>query len=179
MIKVLVATLLLLGFLTSCAPESRASDAATPQEVIAKVREAAAYLQKNGAKGLKTFDTVNPRSAWKDTYVFVFNCGAGLADVATPVATIPEQKIATNKDASGRIIGPELCKAAERPGGSWVEYLWWKPTRVQGAPQMTHAKETSRKVSYMLQVEGQPFQVGAGIYNDTATVAELDAMLKK
>ena len=68
--------------------------------------------------------------------------------------------------------------AAERPGGSWIEYKWYKATRIAGAPQLSHAEEVSRKVSYMLQVKGQPFQVGAGIYNDTATVAELDAMLK-
>jgi len=156
-----------------------AGDAATPQEVIAKVREAAAYLEKNGAGGLKTFDTADSPYVWKDTYVFVFNCEAGLADVATPLATAKEQKVAIDKDATGRIIGPGLCKAAERPGGSWFEYMWWKPTRIEGAPQLTHAEETLRKVSYMLQVKNQPFQVGAGIYNDTATVAELDAMLKR
>jgi len=156
-----------------------AGDAATPQEVITKVREAAAYLEKNGAGGLKTFDTIDSPYVWKDTYVFVFNCEAGLADVATPFATAKEQKVATDKDATGRIIGPGLCKAAERPGGSWFEYMWWRPVKIEGAPQMTHGQKTLRKVSYMLQVEGQPFQVGAGIYNDTATVAELDAMLKK
>jgi signal transduction histidine kinase len=156
-----------------------AGDGATPQEVIAKVREATAYLEKQGAKGLKTFDNADSPYVWKDTYVFVYNCAAGLADIATPVATIPEQKVAANKDATGKVVGPELCKAAERPGGGWVEYMWYKPTRLEGAPQLTHAEATSRKVSYMLAVKGQPFQVGAGIYNDTLTVAELDAMLKK
>lgn len=155
-----------------------AGDGATPQEVIAKVREAAAYLEKHGADGLKSFDTADSSYVWKDTYVFVYNCAAGLADVATPLATATEQKIADNKDATGKVIGPAMCKAAERPGGSWIEYLWYKPTRLEGAPQLSHAEATSRKVSYMLAVKGQPFQVGAGIYNDTATVAELDALLK-
>ncbi len=44
---------------------------------------------------------------------------------------------------------------------------------------VTYEKDVSRKVSYMLGVEGQPYQVGTGIYNDTLTVAELDALLKK
>ena len=44
---------------------------------------------------------------------------------------------------------------------------------------MTHGDKTLRKVSYMLQVKGQPFQVGAGIYNETVTISELDALLKK
>lgn len=175
----LAKTLLTVAILLAWWPAQLiAGDAATPQEVIAKVREAAAYLEKNGAAGLKTFDAAGSPYVWKDTYVFVYNCGAGLADVATPIATIPEQKIAANKDATGKVIGPAMCEAAERPGGSWVAYMWYKPTRLEGAPQLTHAEATSRKVSYMLSVKGQPFQVGAGIYNDTASVAELDAMLK-
>lgn len=156
-----------------------AGETATPQEVISKVREAAAYLEKKGSDGLNTFNTVDSPYAWKDTYVFVFNCGAGLADVATPLATAKEQSIAIDKDADGKVVGPSLCKAAERPGGSWVAYKWWKPTRIEGAPQMTHGDKTLRKVSYMLQVKGQPFQVGAGIYNETVTISELDALLKK
>ena len=158
---------------------TQAGETATPQEVITKVREAAAYLEKKGMDGLKTFDTIESPYVWKDTYVFVYNCEAGLADVGTPFATAEEQKVATNEDATGKIIGPELCKAAEKPGGSWVAYTWWKPTRIEGAPQLTHGEQTLRKVSYMLQVKDQPFQVGAGIYDETKTVAELDAMLKE
>ena len=178
MIKNLTLALVAAAALALPASQALAGESAAPQEVIAKVKEAAAYLEKNGAAGLKNFDSASSPYAWKDTYVFVYNCGAGLADVATPVGSIPEQQVATNKDATGKVIGPAMCKAAERPGGSWIEYKWYKATRLEGAPQLSHAEEISRKVSYMLQVKGQPFQVGAGIYNDTATVAELDAMLK-
>jgi len=155
-----------------------ATEAATPQEVIAKVKEAAAYLEKNGESGLKTFKSMDSPFVWKDTYVFVFNCEAGLADVAHPVPASQPSKVATLKDAKGRVNGPEYCEAAGRPNGGWVEYIWWKPVRADDAKQLDYAKEISRKVTYMLKVEGQPYEVGAGVYDDTLSVEDLNALLK-
>ncbi len=176
MIRYLTAALMISGAL-ACAPQTLADDAATPQEVIAKVREAAAYLQKHGKEGLKAFDSADSPFVFKDTYVFVYDCAAGLADVAHPAAETKPGKIATDKDAIGKLIGPEMCKLAQRPNGGWIEYMWWKPVKVAGQQQLAYTKEISRKVTYMLGVKGQPYQVGAGIYNDTATVKELDALL--
>jgi signal transduction histidine kinase len=179
MIRHLTIALTLTAVLAWPVPLTAAGEEATPQDVIAKVKEAAAYLAKNGKSGLKAFDRADSSFVWKDTYVFVFDCAAGLADVGHPVSTTKEQKIATNKDATGRVIGPELCQAAARPGGGWVEYMWWKPIKVEGEKQLTYAKTMSRKVSYMLSVKGQPYQVGAGVYNDTLTVKDLNALLKR
>ncbi len=179
MIKHLTIALTLTAVLAWLAPQAAADEAATPQEVIAKVKEAATYLAENGKSGLKTFDSADSPFVWKDTYVFVYDCAAGLADVAHPVPATKESEIATNADATGRVTGPELCEAAARPGGAWVEYMWWKPVKAEGAKQLTYAKTISRKVTYMLSVEGQPYQVGAGVYNDTATVADLNALLKQ
>ncbi len=179
MIRHLTIALTLAAVLAWLAPPTGAEEATTTQEVIAKVKEAAAYLEKNGKSGLKAFDSADAPFVWKDTYAFVFDCAAGLADVGHPVSTTKEQKIATNKDATGRVIGPELCKAAARPGGGWVEYMWWKPIKVEGEKQLTYAKTMSRKVSYMLSVKGQPYEVGAGVYNDTLTVKDLNALLKQ
>jgi len=155
-----------------------ASDAATPQDVIAKVKEAAAYLAENGKSGLKTLDSPDSPFVWKDSYVFVYDCEAGLADVAHPVPETKENAIDQDKDASGRVIGPGLCKAAAEPNGGWFEYQWWKPVKTEDAKGLTYAKETSRKVTYMLGVKGQPYQVGAGIYNDTLSVDALNAMIE-
>jgi len=174
----IIALVLVCGVIWGV-PKALATEAATPQEVIAKVNAAAAYLAKNGKSGLKTFDSADSPFVWKDAYVFVYDCAAGLADVAHPVPASKEQKVATNKDATGRVIGPELCKAAARPGGGWVEYMWWKPVKVEGDKNLTYAKKISRKVSYMLSVKGQPYEVGAGVYNDTATVKDLNALLKQ
>ena len=43
----------------------------TPEEVIAKVREAAAQLGKEGQAGLAAFEAEGSPFIWKDTYVFV------------------------------------------------------------------------------------------------------------
>ena len=158
---------------------SNAEDSATPDDVIAKVREAADFLAKEGKSGLATFDEADSPFVWKDTYVFVFDCAVGIADIAHPVASSRNRKIATDKDAAGNVVGPELCKAAERPGGGWVEYMWWKPVKPEDGNGVTYEKKVSRKVSYMLGVRGQPYQVGAGVYNDQLTVTELDALLTK
>lgn len=155
-----------------------ASDAATPQEVIVKVKEAAAYLAENGKDGLKTLDSPDSPFVWKDTYVFVYDCQAGFADVAHPVPASKPTKIDQDKDATGRVIGPDMCAAAAKPGGSWFEYMWWKPVKADDGKDLAYEKATSRKVTYMSNVEGQPYQVGAGVYNDTLTVDELNALLE-
>jgi cytochrome c len=171
--------LLVIAFALMLGPVGAlASEPATPEEVITKVKEAAAYLEKNGKSGLKTFDSAESPFVWKDTYVFVHECAAGLVNVAHPVPQTKPQKATAEKDATGDVIGPAQCEAAARPGGSWHEYMWWKPVKVEDGNQLTYAKNPSRKVAYMLSVRGQPYQVGAGIYNDTLTVDELNALLK-
>jgi len=163
----------LLGITAALATES-----ATPEEVIKKVKEAAVYLEKNGKSGLKTFDSAESPFVWKDTYVFVHECPAGLVNVAHPVPETKPQKTTAAKDATGHVIGPAQCEAAARLGGGWHEYMWWKPVKAEDGTQLTYAKKPSRKVAYILSVKGQPYQVGAGIYNDTLTVEELNAMLR-
>jgi len=179
MIRHLTIALTLTAVLAWTVPQTAAEEAATPQDVIAKVKEEAAYLAKTGKSGLKTFDSTDSTFVWKVSYVFVYDCAAGLAAVANPISETKAEKIAADKDATGKLVGPELCKAAARPGGGWVEYMWWKPIKVEGEKQLTYAKTMSRKVSYMLSVKGQPYEVGAGVYNDTLTVKDLNALLKQ
>jgi len=179
MIRHLTIVLTLTAVLAWLTPPTAAGETATPQEVIAKVKEAAAYLAKNGKSGLKTFDRADSPFVWKDTYVFVNDCAAGIAFVAHPVPASKPQKVDEVDDATGKLVGRELCKAAARPGGGWVEYMWHKPIKGEGTEQLAYAKKPSRKVTYMLNVKDQPYQVGAGVYNDTLTVKELDALLKQ
>jgi len=48
----------------------------------------------------------------------------------------------------------------------WVEYWWPKPGE----------KEGSRKISYALKAGNTPYVVGAGIYDDKATIADLEKL---
>jgi signal transduction histidine kinase len=157
------------------APALSAEETATPQEIIAKVQEAAALLAETGEAGLATFDTAESPFVWKDSYIFVYDCGADLI-VAHPV-TSKGQPISSFEDINGVPFGLELCKAAEIPGGSWTEYAWPRPVKEEGADQLAYAETPSRKVSYMLDVEGQPYQVGAGRFDETTSVDDLNALL--
>ncbi len=49
--------------------------------------------------------------------------------------------------------------------GGWFEYPFPKPGE----------KGPSRKVTYMLAVPGTPYVVGAGVYDETVTLEQLQA----
>lgn len=172
MIKRILAALA-VGLATSAV--AAADDGVTPDEVIAKVREAAAYLSKEGAAGLPTFERDGSPFVWKDTYVFVFDCAKDVI-MAHPVAASRGVSISGLEGADGKHYGAALCDAAAKPGGSWGEYVWPKPVGSTDGT-VVYSDDAFRKVTYMFTVEGQPYQVGAGIYNDPMSLAELDALV--
>jgi cytochrome c len=148
---------------------------ATPEEVIAKVRAAAGYIETEGVAGLSLFDEADTDYVWKDSYVFVWDCATDKV-VAHPVPANRGLEISTIKDINGKALGPLLCAAAKRPHGGWVEYAWPRTVRPAGADNLEYSGEPERKVTFMLSVAGQPYQVGAGIIDETDTLAELDAL---
>ena len=141
------------------------------------MREAAAHLAREGAAGLPDFEKDGSPFVWADTYVFVYDCARDVI-AAHPVPASRGLSISGLEGADGVPYGMALCKAAEVPGGSWGEYVWPKPT-TDADGKVVYSKEAYRKVSYMLAVEGQPFEVGAGIYNEAMTLPELDALVPK
>jgi len=161
--------------LALAAPAALADEAATPQAVIAKVKEAAAYLAKEGKAGLATFDSAGSPFVWKDSYVFVWDCADDTV-VAHPVAAGRGLSISELKDQTGKALGAPMCAAADRPGGGWVEYMWPKPVAKEGTDDLAYAGDPARKVTYMLEVVGQPYQVGAGIYDDLLTIDQLNKL---
>lgn len=157
------------------APALAAEETATPQEIVAKVQEAAALLAEKGEAGLATFDAAESPFVWKDSYIFVYDCDADLI-VAHPV-TSKGVAISSLEDINGVPFGLELCTAAEVSGGSWTEYAWPRPVKQEGEDKLAYAEEPSRKVSYIVSVEGQPYEVGAGHFDETSAVDDLNAML--
>lgn len=161
-IPALTGTFLAAGAAWSAGEDGRA----TPDEVVAMVRAASALLAEQGEAGLETIRGANSAFVWKDSYVFVVNCEADQV-LANPA--FPEHEggdIRQHTDVSGYQYGQELCEVAERPDGGWVEYVWPRPGD----------DEPQRKVSYVISVDGLPYQVGAGLYDDTISVGELAAM---
>jgi signal transduction histidine kinase len=143
-----------------------AAEAATADEVVTKVKEAAAAVKASSADVvLSEFDKKDGKWAWKDTYVFVMDCTAGVT-AAHPTAK--GKKLVELKDtATGKEIGTALCDAAKKANGGWVEYMWTKPG----------AEGNHRKVTYVLSAGN--YQVAAGVYDDKLTATELEAKSAK
>ncbi len=138
-------------------------EGATPEEVVQKVNQAAQDLAQQGEAGLEAFRTEDSEYVWKDSYVVVQDCEAGTA-VAHPISPELEgRNISTLTDETGQTFAQELCEAAQQPQGGWVEYMWPRPGE----------QEPSRKVSYAKAVAGTPYVVLAGVYDEDATVEEL------
>ena len=141
---------------------------ATADEVVAKVNDAANTLSKSG--DLAPFTEKQGPWVWKDTYIFVVDCEKKVIAAHPIKPELVGQDITSVKDTKGKNVFPEdWCEAAKKPSGVWTEYSWPKPGE----------KEGSRKVTYALSATGTPYVVGAGIYDDKATIAELSKRARK
>lgn len=160
----------LAALVASFAPAGAAEDRATAQEVIAKVRQAAAELSKS--HNVIQFNARTGPWVWKDTYIFVIDCDRKV-NAAHPLRQdIRGIPMGVVKDARGNSLYPDpqaFCDAARKPAGVWNEYWWVKSGETQG----------SRKISYHLGAEGTPYVVAAGIYDDKLTVAQLTKLSQR
>ncbi len=168
-IAVLGLALLAAGLSRAAAGEEKA----TPQEIVSKVQEAASTLAKSaeakpGAAALEQFDQKQGPWVWKDTYVFVVDCGQAT------IAAHPMNPELIGKDAmslldtKGHPFFWQVCDALKKPFGVWLQYWWPKPGQ----------KEGSRKISYALRAGNTPYVVGAGVYDDKAAIADLEKLTR-
>jgi cytochrome c len=146
-------------------------DHATPEEVVQRVRQATQDLAGSGEAGLATYRGKNATSVWKDSYVFVVSCdGDEAMGVAHPIQPQfdgpPVAQSLTYGPKPGEQLAGDFCTQGRKPRGGWVEYNFPKPG----------GTEPERKVSYLLAVPGTPYVVGAGIYEPTARIEELDEL---
>jgi signal transduction histidine kinase len=162
---------LLMGVAAFCAmglsAGAWAADAATAEEVVGKVKAAAAAVKANADVTLSEFDKKDGQWAWKDTYVFALDCTNGIVK-AHPNEKVKGAKMADilKDKATGNEFGTALCNAAKMAKGGWVEYMWTKPG----------AEGNHRKVAYILSAGN--YQVAAGVYDDKMSVKDLEAKTK-
>lgn len=154
------------GFLLTLTTMAGAQQTAKPDEIMAKVKEAAAMLAEKGQAGLEEIKDRNGPWVWKDTYVFALNC----KDKTVAAHPVQPELIGKNltdiKDYKGNEFLVYLCLASKIPNGGWVEY-WW-PLPGMGLDQ------ASRKISYILQAEATPYQVSAGVYDEKISLWALN-----
>ena len=166
--KKAISFLIFIVLIVAIVPCAFAAGHATPEDVIAKVKDAAVFLSKNGDKGLEAFMDRNGQWVWKDTYVWIIDAAKG-TDAAHPIkAKLVGMPLMSIKDTSGKYFFAEFCDVATRPNGGWVDYMWPK----------VGEKKPSRKITYVLQVPNSPYQVAAGIYDDKATIDELNKLIQ-
>jgi len=164
-ISAALAALMLLGAVSGVAV---GQGTATAREVVAKVREAARTLSKTG--DVAPFNQKQGSWVWKDTYIFVIDCDKKLIAGHPMKPELVGTDYTMLKDTKGKNVFPDgWCDAARQPSGTWVEYSWPKPGETAG----------SRKLSYGLGATGTPYAVGAGIYDEKATLAELRRLTGK
>ena len=147
--------------------------AASAEEVVAKVREAAQYLNEKGLAGFADFNNnKDARWVWKDSYVFVYSCRDDVM-IAHPLRPdLVGKPILQMRDDKDHPLFQDLCKAGANPNGGWVEYWWPKPGEAKASRKISYAH--SAPVSFKSDI-----QVGAGIYDDKLTPADLSKMIEE
>ena len=166
---------LAVGFILACAGSAGAQqDHATPQEVVQRVQQAAQAIAKQGEAGLAIYSSKNDISVWKDSYVFVLSCAEGSPVIAAhPVRPELKGKPLAQVLAFGPRPGEQMaadnCAAGRKPHGGWGEYNFPKPGGTQ----------PERKVSYFLAAQGTPYVAGAGVYDATTKIEDLEKVSGK
>lgn len=145
-----------------------AADTATPEEIYENVLKGVEVLQALGADGLPAFNDPKGEFSWKDTYVQVYQCDAHkiVGHVNPALLEWTPEKFDSIKDKKGNPITKMICDASKNPSGDWVEYWWPKAGET----------EASRKITFVIQVPDQPYQVSAGIYDDAMSLQELKSI---
>ena len=78
----------------------------------------------------------------------------------------PLGQVLTFGPKPGERLAAETCAAGRKPRGGWAEYDFPKPGETR----------PERKVSYLMAARGTPYVVGAGVYDPTAKVEDLDKL---
>lgn len=154
-----LAFALLFSFSQVHADDSKAS----LQDVYDLVLKAYEVVGTLGEESFPAFNDPKGEFVYKDTYVFIERCPSEM--MAHPFALEKLKGIDLDKTFA---FNKSICGASATTGGSWIEYRWPKPGE----------KEPSRKVSFVIGVDGTPYTVVAGIYNDSDKVENLNKTLR-
>jgi cytochrome c len=141
-----------------------AAESATVDEAYAKVLAGAGVMESLGVAGLAAFNDPKGEFVWKDSYTTIVDCQKSEI-VAHPSPKLIGLSSDVVKDMkTGKLVIKEFCEASN-PHGTWLEYWWTKPG---GEEKMF------RKLMFAIPVEGTPYIVAAGIYDENMTLEELN-----
>lgn len=143
-------------FALVCSSAAFGEDKATPDEVVAKVKQAVQLIKEKGADAYPIIRDKNGSFVWKDTYVFVGDLEGNM--LVHINGKLEGRNMMGAKDATGKLFHAELVNGVKKdPEGFWMEYQWVKPGQTQPSP----------KVSYHMMVPGTNVFAGAGVWDIT------------
>jgi cytochrome c len=119
--------ILMLIFTVGFAGTSAAAEYGTPEEAVAMVRKAIAYMKANGKE--KTIaEANNPKGQFidRDLYVTMADMNAKmLANGANP--RLVGKDLIDLKDADGRYFMRDRLEALKTKNSGWADYKWLNP----------------------------------------------------
>ena len=140
-------------------------EAATTEEVYAKVMDAVMVLQNLGEEGVEAFKDPEGEFVWKDALVAIVDCEKGMC-IAHPNPKISNTNVRDYKcKKTGVAIFASLCQEAGTKG-KWVEY--WVPKSQEG-------EQLFRKITFAVRMDGTPYLVMSGIFNESISIEELNS----
>jgi cytochrome c len=142
-----------LSALTFCA-SALADAGGTPQEAVALVKKAVAYVKANGKdKAFAEFN--NPKGQFVDRslYIFVYDLkGTSLAIGNGNGAKMVGKNLIDMRDAEGNYLIKGLINVANTKGSGWFDYKWPNPV----------SKAVETKSSYVEKLDD--IMIGCGVY---------------
>lgn len=152
--KRLFASVLLGVFLVAVQAGAAAGERGTPDEAMAMVKRAAAYLKENGKdKAFAEFNNPKGQFVDRDMYIFAFLAnGDGIERANGANIKLVGKMLLDLKDADGKFIVREFFDVANTKGHGWVNYKWPNPV----------TKAIEGKSTYIEKVDD--VILGCGIY---------------
>ncbi|MDA8133582.1 MAG: cache domain-containing protein [Desulfobacteraceae bacterium] len=131
-----------------------AEEKATPQEVVAKVKEAAKLISEKGEAAYPLIRDPKGSFVWKDNYIFAQNLDGTMIVHINP--KLEGKNMLGVKDADGKLFSNEMINGVKAsPDGFWIEYKWAKPGE----------KDASKKVAFCVLAPKTEIFVGAGVWD--------------
>lgn len=141
---------------TEVACAASAKDKATPEVLIAKTREAAALLEKEGKAAFAKFRGKDSQFVFCGTYVSVYDTN-GVVLFQPIKYKLVGKSLADIRDAKGKAFMIDVMNVAKDKGEGWVDYVWPKPGE----------KEPSYKVGFIKSVKhgDETYVLNVGTYD--------------
>lgn len=143
---------LLLAMTFLCSNMAWAGERGTPDEAIALVQKAVAYLKANGKdKAYAEFNNPTGQFKDRDLYIFVIDMN-GLEWANGANQKIVGKNVLALTDAEGKTMVKSFIDLAKTKGKGWVDYKWPNPVQ----------KTVESKSTYLEKVDD--VLVASGIY---------------